>query len=96
MADDSDLEAAHRHCIKHRDEVLASRTCGCFYCLAVFGPSEIREWVDEDGNGVGCTALCPRCGIDAVIGANAGVPIEHAFLAKMRAYWFGRSVMPRR
>jgi hypothetical protein len=92
MAYDAGLEAAHRHCASHRDEVLTSNTCGCFYCLAVFSPTEISDWVDEDGSGVGRTALCPRCGIDAVIGSNAGLNIDHEFLKTMHAYWFEQTV----
>jgi hypothetical protein len=88
MAFDADLEAAHRHCSSHRTEVLSSHSCGCFYCLAVFRPIEIEEWADEDAAGTGQTALCPRCGIDSVIGSNAGVALDHEFLSKMHAYWF--------
>lgn len=73
----------------HREDVLGSTVCGCFYCCAEFEPGEIREWVDEGGQGVGQTALCPRCGIDAVIGSASGYPITQEFLQRMRACWFG-------
>jgi hypothetical protein len=36
--------------------------CGCFHCLATFRAETIHEWVDT-----GKTALCPRCGVDAVL-----------------------------
>lgn len=78
---------AHRHSIRHREEVLASDLCGCFYCLAIFPPSEIEDWVDE-WEGVGQTALCPRCGIDSVIGSESGYPNTQEFLARMQAHWF--------
>lgn len=29
---------AHRHSIRHREEVLGSELCGCFYCLHIFSP----------------------------------------------------------
>jgi hypothetical protein len=80
--------AAHKHSIHHREEVLTSDVCGCFYCLAVFRPSEINEWVDTV-DGVGRTALCPKCGIDSVIGSNSGYPIKPKFLDQMRKHWFG-------
>lgn len=82
-----DLEAAHRHSIRHREEILASETCGCFYCLAIFPPRDIKEWVDEEA-GIGQTVLCPRCGIDSVIGSRSGFPITSDFLRKMRRRWF--------
>jgi len=51
----------------------------------------IEEWVDEDAAGVGQTALCPRCGIDSVIGDQSGYEISASFLAKMHSYWFRTS-----
>ncbi|HEX5724898.1 MAG TPA: cytoplasmic protein [Longimicrobiaceae bacterium] len=63
--------------------MLASETCGCFYCLKAFPPSAIAEWVDR-----GETALCPRCGIDAVLGSASGYPLTREFLREMRSFWF--------
>ena len=81
---------AHRHSIVHHDEVPRSERCGCFYCLAVFPPAEIEEWLQErlvDGR-EGRTALCPHCGIDAVIGSASGYSITPEFLQRMHDYWF--------
>ena len=91
MATDTDLKAAHRHSANHRADVLSSPSCGCFYCLAVFGPSEIQDWVDAGADGIGTKALCPRCGIDSVIGSNAGVVLDESFLSQMHEYWFERA-----
>lgn len=76
-------EAAHRRSIRHRGELERSTRCGCFHCLAEFPPSEIRTWTDD-----ATTALCPRCGIDSVIG-DGELAFDHAFLTGMRARWFG-------
>ncbi len=89
--------AAHAHCSNHRQAILNSRVCGCFYCLATFPPGEILDWVDErpDGDGIsadGTTALCPRCGIDSVIGSSCGYPISAEFLDEMNQHWFQESV----
>jgi hypothetical protein len=78
---------AHRHCIRHREEVLGSEQCGCFYCLAIFPPSEIECWIDP-WEEVGQTALCPRCEIDSVIGSASGYPITEEFLGLMNRHWF--------
>lgn len=88
MYSGADLEKAHRHSIYHRTEVLSSESCACFHCRRVFSPSEIKEWVDNDEAGVGTTALCPRCGIDSVIGSNAGFSLTPKFLASMHRRWF--------
>jgi hypothetical protein len=49
----------------------------------VFLPAEITDWIDE-----GQTALCPRCGIDSVIGDRAGFELSPEFLSEMNRYWF--------
>jgi hypothetical protein len=85
----TDIIAAHKHSTRHRNEILASELCSCFFCLTIFPPREIVEWVDEDENDdVGQTALCPKCGIDSVIGSNSGYSIERPFLAEMKQHWF--------
>ena len=85
--DGSEYAEAHRHSISHRPEILASEQCGCFHCLQVFSPKTIKEWIDEgDGNE---TALCPKCGIDSVIGSAAGFPLTNDFLSEMNRVWFG-------
>jgi acetone carboxylase gamma subunit len=78
-----DLDIAHKHSAHHRSEILASETCGCFYCLAIFSPCQIVEWIDEKR-----TALCPECAVDSVIGSRSGYPITHDFLRRMYERWF--------
>ena len=41
--------------------------CGCFYCCEIYSPSEIKEWVKEKNAVDAVTAVCPKCGIDAVL-----------------------------
>ena len=79
---------AHRHSCRHLAEIEASALCGCFYCLTIFGPADITVWVEKDFQKVGQTALCPRCGIDSVIGSESGYPITVDFLSMMKNYWF--------
>ena len=81
------LESAHRSSSGHRAEVLGSELCGCFYCRQTFRPTEIEDWVDEVYD-VGTTALCPRCGVDSVIGSGSGVALTPEFLREMHNYWF--------
>ena len=78
---------AHKHTANHRSELERSAICGCFYCTSMFPPSAIVDWIDEV-EGVFTTALCPRCGIDSVIGSESGFPITRDFLVLMNGYWF--------
>ncbi|AFL90470.1 hypothetical protein Terro_4267 [Terriglobus roseus DSM 18391] len=81
----ADYIRAHKHCIENRVEVEASALCGCFYCMSIYPPSEIVDWIyDREA----LTADCPRCGIDAVIGSASGFPITPEFLSTMNEHWF--------
>jgi hypothetical protein len=79
--------AAHRHSSRHRKEIAASQWCGCFYCMAIFKPELIEIWLSKEQ-----TALCPKCGIDSVIGSQSGYPITREFLQKMHRHWFETTV----
>jgi hypothetical protein len=79
---------AHAHSSNHREELASSDVCGCFYCIEIYSPAEITDWVDEDENGIGSCALCAKCGIDSVIGSASGYPITEDFLRKMHLHWF--------
>ena len=57
--------------------------CVCYYCCKVYQPSEIKEWVDKND-----TALCPHCGIDAVLPVYEEGEKDISFLTKMNKYWF--------
>ena len=81
---DPKLRAAHKCSIHHRLQIKSSKLCGCFGCLSTFPPINIEEWTDAVD-----TALCPLCGIDAVIGDASGFPITKEFLSEMCQVWFG-------
>jgi hypothetical protein len=83
-----DIVPAHAYSSVHRKQIQESDLCGCFYCLGTFLPTQIDEWVDEDEDGIGQTALCPKCGIDSVLGSKAGFSLSSEFLQMMRSHWF--------
>jgi len=77
------LIAAKTHASRHRVELEASTRCACFFCFRAFATSEIKAWIDAD-----TTALCPRCGVDAVLGNGSSHPISDGFLRKMHQHYF--------
>ncbi len=79
-----DHVTAHRFSIYNKDQITKSSRCGCFYCVKIFSPDEIDEWIDPDED----TALCPYCDIDSVIGDASGYEITEEFLKKMNERWF--------
>ncbi len=96
MWPEADLVRAHAHCNHNREELARSARSGCFYCLAVYNPSEIGCWVDPmdidswggEYDGTGRTALCAHCGIDAVLAEAAGYPLTAAFLDALHNRYF--------
>jgi hypothetical protein len=73
---------AHQHSRHNKTEIEASTQCGCFFCRAVFDPKAIIVYSEGD------TAICPNCGIDAVIGDKAGFELSDEFLVAMFRHWF--------
>ena len=80
----TDCIDAHRFSINNRDALQRDAVCGCFHCLKIFNTKEISEWISDTSG----TAVCPYCGIDAIIGAYSGYPITYDFLEKMHQHWF--------
>jgi hypothetical protein len=81
---DREREASrlHRHTRANRMELEASEVCGCIACERIYFPSEVVRWL-EDG-----TALCPHCGVDAVVGSASGIPIMPGVLRRAHERWF--------
>lgn len=78
--------AAHKHSTKHRAEIEASSRCACFFCFRTFPSSEIKAWIDGMQ-----TALCPRCGVDSVLGSASEHRLDDAFLRGMHQHFFTSS-----
>ncbi len=78
-----EIVEAHKHSFNNRAEVEQSEICGCFYCLETFPSKEVIEWVNGDN-----TAICPKCGIDSVLGDEANFDLTPEFLKSMHKYWF--------
>jgi hypothetical protein len=76
-------DAAFAHASRHRAEIHASTRCGCYFCFHTFPHTEIKAWVDSDQ-----TALCPACGIDAVIGDASKHRLDGRFLRQMHTHFF--------
>ena len=86
-----DFNKLHDDCGWHEDAILKSKICGCFYCLSIFSPNEIKEWIEEPEDcprGPGKTAVCPKCGIDSVLPDTIQYKINKEFLAKMQEEFF--------
>jgi len=81
----NDIIDAHKYSANHKTLLLKDKKCGCFFCMKIFLPTEITDWIKDD---VDETAICPYCCIDAIIGEYSGFPITQEFLSKMHDHWF--------
>lgn len=79
------MPISHKFSQHNRDDISRSSKCGCFCCCKIFTREDIKEWIDK-----GNTAICPFCGVDAVLGnaSGAGIPITEDSLIDMYKRWF--------
>ena len=80
------LDYAHMLSFDNLDLVQASGKCGCFFCEKIFPAGEVTQYLKETA---GHTALCPHCGIDAILGDASDLKMSPGFLRRMHAEWFG-------
>lgn len=78
--------AARKHASNHRAEIEASPRCACFFCFRTFANTEIKKWTDTNQ-----TALCPRCGVDSVLGSASNHRLDDTFLRGMHTHFFASS-----
>lgn len=80
----NDVISAHSFSSNNKSMLEKDNLCGCFYCLKIFSPSEITDWISDTPE----TAVCPYCGVDSVIGESSNYPITTEFLKAMQEVWF--------
>ncbi len=73
----------------NRKAVLESPICGCYYCCAMFPPSEIVNWKDENHEGIPQTAICPRCSECKVLTPKPSVTMRPEALLQISELAFG-------
>lgn len=96
----NELLAAYRYTTNNWVQIESSTWCGCCSCMQIFPRDEVVAWtgldmanVNDPGAVEQQTALCPRCGVEAVLGDKCGFPIHAAFLARMNEAWFQRTLI---
>jgi hypothetical protein len=96
----NELLAAYRYTTNNHAQIQGSKVCGCCNCQSIFPPDEIVAWTGLDMNNFSDpaavdqqTAMCPRCGTEAVLGDKAGFPINPGFLARMNDAWFQKTII---
>ena len=69
--------------INNRQVIEQSELVGCYHCLKIFEPKEVKEYTDNKK-----TSICPYCNVDAVIGDKCGFILNEEILIKANKFWF--------
>lgn len=77
------LEKVHAFSTNNKRLIEKSDKCFCFYCKKTMDSNEITRFLDNDN-----TALCPHCGVDAIIPDCIDVDIDETLINDMNNYWF--------
>lgn len=80
------LEGYRKHSQNNEIEILHSKQCGCFFCRSIFDARKVSDWLP--GKNGSTSAVCPECGVDAVIGDASGVPLSKELLKEMNSAFF--------
>lgn len=78
-----ELEAIFKLSSFHREQILNSYKCGCFYCLEIFEYSKITKWADKNQ-----TAICPLCNVDSILAFTTQADIDIDLLKRLKSYYF--------
>ena len=80
-----DWELASDMTLYNKPILSKSKMASCYSCISTFPVTEIKEFVDMNDD----TALCPKCGIDAVLGDATDLPIHNLeYLQAMHNFGF--------
>lgn len=90
MKIDSPLEELHERAHDNEIEILGSKTCSCFFCRQTYDARKVNDWVNGQN---GMTAICPECGMDAVIGDKGGEPLSKETLKALNLAYYGEDYM---
>lgn len=74
-----DIKDAADEAIYNASKIKKDTICSCYCCCSTYTGENIQEYIDNER-----TALCPVCGIDAVIPEK----IEEEKLEEMYKFWF--------
>lgn len=77
------LEKIHDYSSKNKDLIEKSDKCYCFSCKKVMNSNEVTRYLAIEN-----TALCPYCGIDAIIPDYIDEEINNELIEHMNKYWF--------
>ena len=80
-----ELLKIHKLSYNHKELLMKENIWGCFYCLSIFSPKFITDWIEDEND---LTAICPYCCIDSIIPKHSDYELNKKLLEEMRRYFF--------
>ncbi len=74
----------HATTFKHKELLAEDTYAGCGECTEVVLVSDIAKWCDDAQ-----TALCPKCGVDALVPFLKFRELATVSIGEVRKVWFG-------
>jgi hypothetical protein len=88
------FKMAPRTAMHNKTQLSLATECACYACVKVFLVNEIKEWTDDwdyrrkiEAPQNEHTAVCPHCGIDAILPINMEEDKDLVNLQKIHDYW---------
>lgn len=81
------LNHFHRAHFENNDKITRVKRYGCYYCGKVYSRDKypIEQWVDD-----GQTAVCPKCGVNAVIPEIYDMNLTNRQMGQLKEQIFGK------
>ena len=80
-----ELLKIHKLSSNHKELLMKEDVCGCFYCLSIFSPKLITDFIEDADD---LTTICPYCIIDSIIPKHSDYELDKKLLEEMRKYFF--------
>ena len=90
MAIDPKLVELQKRTHNNEIEILRSKTCSCLFCRQTYDARKVNDWINDER---GMSAICPECGMDAVVGDNGGEPLDKTTLKEANLAYYGEDYM---
>lgn len=85
MKNEEPFDNILEHTVHNEIEILNSDVCSCIFCCQTYSARLVKDWVsDTKGN----NAICPNCGIDAVVGDSSGYTFDKKRLRAINLHFF--------
>ncbi len=81
-----------KHTKDNEIDILNSKKCSCLFCRQTYDARRVSDWSTENNK---ISAVCPECGMNAVVGDHSGFILDHDTLKALNLTYFGEDYMVR-